>query len=91
MVENGEKTVKLDYDHFLGRTTANRRSNPLRDMSMLWMSPRRPPDTIPLFGGIPNPDTIPFRAVTVEVAGGTVLEVKVSSRCLPDGQETNFF
>ncbi len=76
---NGEHPLlHPDYGRFVGPVSGRRRTNGLRQMAnKYWTSPIRS-EIIPLFGGMPNPSTFPFRKVTVDLADGTSINIQVS-------------
>ncbi len=60
---------------FVGPLSVRRRANAMREMAKLFFS--GPPDVIALFGGIPNPRTVPVVRARFELDTGEELEIKV--------------
>ncbi len=65
---------------FVGPLSVRRRANAMREMAKLFFS--GPPDVIALFGGIPNPRTVPVVRARFELDTGEELEIKVGGAVL---------
>nr|DBA29085.1 TPA: hypothetical protein GDO54_009346 [Pyxicephalus adspersus] len=63
----------MNYARFLTAVSAARQPSPIRAMTDLLM--RSPPTVISLAGGIPNPDTFPFKAASITLNDGTAIEI----------------
>ncbi len=77
MTESACGSARPDYGRFLGRVSAQRVPSPMREMALVFFSQKRPEETIPLFGGIPNPGTVPFVEARIGLTDGGELRIKV--------------
>ncbi|XP_077333331.1 kynurenine/alpha-aminoadipate aminotransferase, mitochondrial isoform X1 [Lithobates pipiens] len=67
------KDIDMNYARFLTAVSAARKPSPIRALTELLM--RSPPSTISLAGGIPNPNTFPFKAASITLDDGTAIEI----------------
>ncbi|XP_018415539.1 PREDICTED: kynurenine/alpha-aminoadipate aminotransferase, mitochondrial isoform X2 [Nanorana parkeri] len=63
----------MNYARFLTAVSAARQPSPIRAMTDLLM--KSPPSMISLSGGIPNPNTFPFKAASITMNDGTAIEI----------------
>ncbi|KAM4810502.1 kynurenine/alpha-aminoadipate aminotransferase, mitochondrial [Rhinophrynus dorsalis] len=63
----------MNYARFITAVSAARQVSPIRALTDLML--RSPPSVISLAGGVPNPDTFPFKSATVTVSDGTTIEI----------------
>ncbi|XP_068125399.1 kynurenine/alpha-aminoadipate aminotransferase, mitochondrial isoform X2 [Hyperolius riggenbachi] len=63
----------MNYARFLTAVSAARKPSPIRALTDLLM--RSPPSMISLAGGVPNPDTFPFKRATIRLNDGTDIEI----------------
>ncbi|XP_063776703.1 kynurenine/alpha-aminoadipate aminotransferase, mitochondrial isoform X2 [Pseudophryne corroboree] len=63
----------MNYARFLSVVSAARQPSPIRSMTDLLM--RSPPSVISLAGGVPNPETFPFKSATVTLNDSTSIEI----------------
>ncbi|XP_068125390.1 kynurenine/alpha-aminoadipate aminotransferase, mitochondrial isoform X1 [Hyperolius riggenbachi] len=66
-------TKEMNYARFLTAVSAARKPSPIRALTDLLM--RSPPSMISLAGGVPNPDTFPFKRATIRLNDGTDIEI----------------
>ncbi|KAM5193716.1 kynurenine/alpha-aminoadipate aminotransferase, mitochondrial isoform 2-T2 [Mantella aurantiaca] len=63
----------MNYARFLTAVSAARQPSPIRALTDLLL--RSPPSMISLAGGIPNPNTFPFKTASVTLNDGTTIEI----------------
>ncbi|KAG8453833.1 hypothetical protein GDO86_000456 [Hymenochirus boettgeri] len=66
----------MNYARFIVAMSAARKDSPIRLLTEIMM--KSPPSLISLAGGLPNPDTFPFKSASVTVSDGTTIEIKSS-------------
>ncbi|XP_053559803.1 kynurenine/alpha-aminoadipate aminotransferase, mitochondrial isoform X2 [Bombina bombina] len=63
----------MNYTRFITAVSAARQVSPIRAFTDLLM--RSPPTVISLAGGVPNPETFPFKSASLTVSDGTTIEI----------------
>lgn len=63
----------MNYTRFITAVSAARRTSPIRALTELMQ--RSPPSLISLAGGVPNPNTFPFRTASITIGNGTTVEI----------------
>ncbi|XP_037753458.1 kynurenine/alpha-aminoadipate aminotransferase, mitochondrial isoform X1 [Chelonia mydas] len=63
----------MNYSHFITAVSAARKASPIRVLTE--MMQKSPPSLISLAGGIPNPNTFPFKMATITTRDGTAVDI----------------
>ncbi|CAM4548874.1 unnamed protein product [Lepidochelys olivacea] len=63
----------MNYSHFITAVSAARKASPIRVLTE--MMQKSPPSLISLAGGVPNPNTFPFKMATITTRDGTAVDI----------------
>ncbi|XP_043369314.1 kynurenine/alpha-aminoadipate aminotransferase, mitochondrial-like isoform X4 [Dermochelys coriacea] len=63
----------MNYSHFITAVSAARKASPIRLLTELMQ--KSPPSLISLAGGVPNPNTFPFKMATITTRDGTTVDI----------------
>ncbi|OCT99631.1 uncharacterized protein LOC398787 isoform X1 [Xenopus laevis] len=67
------KAKDMNYARFINALSASRRDSPIRTLTDIMLS--SPPSVISLAGGVPNPDTFPFKSARITLSDGTEIDI----------------